>query len=171
MCSAVSSRHRAGSASTSVGPKSRRHGVGREEYLGAATLRASLRRFLRESEQIVRAHGLTPQRYDLLLAIKGAADGSERATITNLCRRLGLAQSSATQLARRTEDLGLLRRELSTRDARVRYLRLTAKGERRLAAAVAALRAERGRLATALAHVMDEGFETDPSGQNNRSTI
>jgi DNA-binding MarR family transcriptional regulator len=127
-----------------------------EEYQGTAALRASLRRFLRGSERTVRAHGLTPQRYDLLLAIKGAPDGSERATITDLCNRLELAQSSVSQLARRAENLGLLRRELAASDARVRYLHLTARGERRLAGAVAELRAERAQLAAALTHLSEE---------------
>jgi DNA-binding MarR family transcriptional regulator len=44
------------------------------------------------------------------------------------------------------ENRGLISRELSRSDARVRYLRLTKLGERRLSDAVVALKGERGRL-------------------------
>ena len=117
------------------------------EFRAAAELRASLRNFLQSSERVLDAHGLTPERYELLLAIKGAPDGSERSTVGQLAEVLGVAQSSATQLVRRAEDAGLLRREVSGSDARVRYLRLTSTGERRLARAVAELEPERERLA------------------------
>ena len=113
----------------------------------AADLRANLREFMQASERVLRAHGLTRERYELLLAIKGAPDGSERSTVGQLAELLGVAQSSVTQLVRRAEDAGLLRREVSGSDARVRYLRLTSNGERRLARAVAALGPERERLA------------------------
>jgi DNA-binding MarR family transcriptional regulator len=114
------------------------------EYRAAGELRASLRRFAQSSERVLRAQGLTPERYELLLAIKTGED--ERATVGALAQALDVAQSSVTQLVRRTEDAGLLRREVSSADARVRYLRLTKKGERALARAVAGLRPERASL-------------------------
>ena len=118
-----------------------------EQYRAAAALRAALRQFSQASEHALQLCGLTSERYELLLAIKGVEDGSERATVSELTAALGVAQSSVTQLVRRVEDAGLLRREVSTTDARVRYLRLTAQGERRLGEAVAALHEERTRLA------------------------
>jgi len=51
-----------------------------------------------------------------------------------------------TQLVRRAQDLGLVRREVSDRDARIRYLQLTPEGERRLNAALTALSGERASL-------------------------
>ena len=128
------------------------------EFAAAAELRASLRRFLRRSEQATRAHRLTPERYDLLLAIKGLATkglpaGASGPTVAQLAETLQLAQSSVTQLVRRARDDGLLEREVSARDGRVHYLRVTPEGERRLAGAVAALRVERKRLSAALAHL------------------
>ena len=117
------------------------------EYRLGADLRRTLRHFIHRSAHVIEVHGLTPERYDLLLAIKGAPDGSQRATIGELATELELAHSSVTQLARRAEDTGLLRREVSRHDARVRYLRLTEQGERQLAGAVADLRPERQRLA------------------------
>lgn len=62
-------------------------------------------------------------------------------------------QSGVTQLARRAENLGLVRRELSRDDARVRYLRLTRRGEERLTKAVANLGRERARLLSILAEL------------------
>src|SRR5881396_3113011 len=75
-----------------------------EEVARVAEFRASLRRFLRRSERNARAAGLTPQRYLLLLMIKGAADHSEQSTVTELAERLQLAQSTVTELVRRRTD-------------------------------------------------------------------
>jgi DNA-binding MarR family transcriptional regulator len=118
-----------------------------EEYQQAAELRAALREFLRASEQTARQNRLTPQRYGLLLMIKGAPDGSEQSTVTELARRLQLAQSTVTELVRRAEAAGLVERESSAIDGRVVYLSLTEEGERRLAATVTQLGSESRRLA------------------------
>jgi DNA-binding MarR family transcriptional regulator len=114
-------------------------------------LRAGLRRFLRRSEQVMRAHGLTPERYELLLAIKAEAhaDTVSGPTISQLAETLELAHSSTTQLVRRAENHGLVKREVAPQDARIRYLRLTRKGEEQLAAATTALRPDRAQLAKA----------------------
>jgi DNA-binding MarR family transcriptional regulator len=119
-----------------------------EEYRSAAALRAGLRQFSQASERALQQHGLTSERYELLLAIKSTDHDADGATVSELADTLSVAQSSVTQLVRRVEDAGLLRREVSPNDARVRYLRLTKQGERQLAKAVAALHQERERLAT-----------------------
>jgi DNA-binding MarR family transcriptional regulator len=119
----------------------------------AAAFRAALRSFLRTSERVARESGLTPQRHLLLLLIKGAPDGSESATVTDLARRLELAQSSVTELVNRAEALGLVRRERSEADGRVAHLRLTAEGERRLAHAFRELEIERVELRDAIAEL------------------
>jgi DNA-binding MarR family transcriptional regulator len=116
-----------------------------------AAFRSALRSFLRESELLARDSGLTPQRYLLLLMIKGASDGSEQATVTELVERLGLAQSTVTELVRRAEDAGLLEREASVLDGRVANLRLTQEGERRFADAFTRHEVERRRLREAIA--------------------
>ena len=118
-----------------------------EDYRGAAALREGLRSFLRRSEEIAAANGLTPQRQLLLLLIKGAPDGSERATVTDLAARMQLAQNTVTDLVRRAEAAGLLRREASADDGRSSFLSLSREGERRLARTVAGLRTDRSRLA------------------------
>jgi len=116
------------------------------EYIRVAEFRAALRRFLRRSERVSRASGLTPQRYLLLLMIKGAPGGAERATVSDLAQRLQLAQSTVTELVARAEDAGLVSRESSTEDARVAYLHLTPEGEKRVARAFESLAEERANL-------------------------
>ena len=122
-----------------------------EVYRAAAELRAALRTFARRSEQFAREEGLTPQQYLLLLQVKGSPGGRERSTVTDLAQRLQLAQSTVTELVRRAEQAGFLRRESSTDDARVNWLTLTPEGERRVAAVVVKHGPERRRLADLLA--------------------
>ena len=124
-----------------------------EEIASVAEFRAALRRFLRTSERTARQSGLTPQRHLLLLMIKGAPDGSEQSTVTELAERLQLAQSTVTELVRRAEEAGLVEREQSARDGRVAHLRLTGEGERRLAKTYTDLASERRALRDAFRHL------------------
>jgi DNA-binding MarR family transcriptional regulator len=124
-----------------------------ESAANVAEFRAALRRFMRKSERVARASGLTPQRYLLLLMIKGAPDLSEQSTVTDLADRLQLAQSSVTELVRRAEEVGLVEREPSSADGRVAHLRLTPEGERRLARSFTTLAAERSELRRAFAQL------------------
>ena len=117
-----------------------------DDVVHVAEFREALRRFVRRTERVARSSGLTPQRYLLLLMIKGARDGSEQSTVTELSERLQLAQSSVTELVRRAEEVGLVERETSAVDGRVAHLRLTEEGERRLARSVARLTGERDAL-------------------------
>jgi len=78
--------------------------------------------------------------------IKGAPDGSESSTVSELCERLRLAQSTVTELVQRAEEAGLVRRDASEQDGRVAHLYLTEEGESRLAAAFMDLRSERATL-------------------------
>ena len=113
------------------------------EMIAAAELRTALRRFMRVSEGISRRAGLTPQRYLLLLLIGGAADGSGRATVTELMDGLQLAQSTVTELVQRAEEAGLVEREPMNPQTRSVKLRLTSEGRRRLRQAFGELAAER----------------------------
>jgi DNA-binding MarR family transcriptional regulator len=124
-----------------------------DDVVSVAEFRSALRRFLRHSERIARQSGLTPQRHLLLLMVKGAPDGSETTTVTDLADRLQLAQSTVTELVSRAEDAGLLRREPSAADGRVAYLRLTAEGERRLAKSFTNHATERRALQDAFRHL------------------
>ncbi len=126
-----------------------------QEYEAAVALRVGLRQFLARSEQIIRKHDLTPERYELLLLIKTTPEGE--ATVGRLGDRLAIGQSAATQLARRAEDAGLIERTISRRDARVHPLRLTEEGERRLDRALVGLREERTQLAAHLRPLLNGG--------------
>jgi len=123
------------------------------EAIHVAAFRAELRAFLRTSEQIAQANGLTPRRHLLLLMIKGAPDGGESATITELAERLRLAQSTVTELVNRAIDADLLVRERSASDMRIGHLRLSEEGERRLARVFKSHEAERERLREMLAEL------------------
>ncbi len=114
-----------------------------DTYREAAELRSALRQFMRRSEEVARRHALTPNQYLLLVLIKGAPDGSERSTVTDLVDRLALSQSTVTELVQRAERAGLLQREQADHDARVAHLCLTGLGEERLGAAFTELGAER----------------------------
>ena len=116
------------------------------EVRRAAAFRVALREFARESEHAARKARLTPQRYLLLLLVKGAEDGTERATISELGQRLHLAQSTVTELVDRAADVGLVRRRASQNDGRVVYVELTDEGDRRFAEAFKALAGERRAL-------------------------
>lgn len=118
-------------------------------YAAAARFRAELRRFLRDTETFARAEGLTPRQYLLLLMIAGSDDST--ATVSSLVTKLALTQSTVTELVQRAEQAGFVTRSTSPHDARVAHLRLTADGERRLAAVHGQLGAERRRLREMLA--------------------
>ena len=124
--------------------------LAREEVIRAAEFRVALRSFLRAGERSARACGLTPQRHLLLLLIKGAPDGSESSTVTELAERMYLAQSTVTELVARAEDAGLVEREAAEHDGRVAHLTVTPEGERRLECSFTALAEERLRLRDAL---------------------
>jgi DNA-binding MarR family transcriptional regulator len=127
--------------------------ISTSDIVAVAEFRAALRQFLRRTERIARQAGLTPQRYLLLLMVKGAPDGSEQSTVTELSERLQLAQSTVTELVSRAEETGLIEREQSHTDARVAYLRLSDEGERRLMQAFTGLATERSNLRNAFAHL------------------
>jgi DNA-binding MarR family transcriptional regulator len=130
------------------------------EAVPVAEFRAALRGFLRTSERNARAAGLTPQRYLLLLMIKGAPDRSEQSTVTELAERLQLAQSTVTELVSRAEEIGLVERERSSDDGRIAVLRLAPEGERRLAQVFTSNERERQALSRAFEHLQSTGLPT-----------
>jgi DNA-binding MarR family transcriptional regulator len=134
----------------------RDEGADLDAVIAVAEFRAALRSFLRQSERIARRSDLTPQRYLLLLMIKGAPDRSEVSTVTELARRLQLAQSTVTELVSRAEEAGLVAREQSGMDGCVAHLRLTGEGERRLRACLTTLDVERRQLRDAIESLTSE---------------
>ena len=128
----------------------------KQQYARAARLREALLRFLHVSDEIAGRHGLTQQRYQLLLMIKTARDGSERAPLGELKERLQLANSSTVELVARAEALGLVQRELSTQNRRLVYVALTEEGRQRLDATLTELSRARTQLRTTLAAITRE---------------
>jgi DNA-binding MarR family transcriptional regulator len=121
--------------------------------LGA--LRYTLRRFARQTELEARHYGITPQQYLLLLALKGFP-GRDWANITELAERLQIRHNAVIALLNRMEagQLVTRRQDADRTDRRVVQIHLTPQGEKLLQAMAGALRAERGRIRSALEAVV-----------------
>jgi DNA-binding MarR family transcriptional regulator len=123
------------------------------DYANAAALREALRAFQRASVSVTARHGLTSRTYQVLLMIKTGRNGAGYAGLAELEERLQLGRSTITELVRRTEERGLVRRELDPNRRGAIRIGLTVDGERRLATACAELGDERRRLLEFLAEL------------------
>lgn len=121
----------------------------KQDFEALARFRFGIRRYLRFSEETVRRHGLTPQQYQLLLALKGFP-GREWATVRELSDRLQLRHHSVVELVNRAQGQGLVERAPDPEDARVVRVLLTDAGEDILARLAALHRDELRRIDTAL---------------------
>ena len=121
----------------------------KQDFEALARFRFGIRRYLRFSEEIVRRHGLTPQQYQLLLALKGYPD-REWATVRELADRLQLRHHSVVELVDRAQKQGLVERAGHPTDARAVRVLLTEDGERILARLSALHRDELRRMDQAL---------------------
>ncbi len=121
----------------------------KQEFEALARFRFGIRRYLRFSEETVRRHGLTPQQYQLLLALKGFPD-REWATVRELAERLQLRHHSVVELVDRAQGQDLVTRAANPDDARSVRILLTVQGERILGRLSALHRDELRRLDTAL---------------------
>jgi DNA-binding MarR family transcriptional regulator len=101
----------------------------KEDFEALARFRFGVRRYLRFSEEAVRGHGLTPQQYQILRALKGFP-GREWATLTELADRLQLRHHSVVELVNRAQAQGLVRRAPHPTDARAVRMELTPHAER-----------------------------------------
>lgn len=97
------------------------------DYHVLASFRASLRRFLRVSEDLAHDLGLTPQQHQVMLAIRGFP-GDAHPTVGELATRLQVHHNSAVGLVTRLVKQGYARRENSTEDRRCMHVSLTPKG-------------------------------------------
>ena len=120
------------------------------DFEALARFRFGIRRYLRFSEDIVRRHGLTPQQYHLLLALKGFP-GRDWATVGEVADRLQLRHHSVVELVNRAQTQDLVERAAHPDDARAVRVLLTAEGERVLGRLAALHRDELQRLDTILA--------------------
>ena len=119
------------------------HVVAEDEHAGSAPLtkqdfealarfRFGIRSYLRFSEVTVRRHGVTPQQYQLMLALKGFP-GRDWAVVRELADRLQLRHHSVVELVDRAQREGLVERAPDPDDARAVRVLLTDRGEQLLA--------------------------------------
>lgn len=99
----------------------------KSDYELLARFRRELRQFLAFSEQAAQAVGLSAQQYQALLAIK--AHAGRQMTIGELAGELLVAQHSASELADRMVEKGLLTRLADARDRRRTLLAMTPAAE------------------------------------------
>ncbi len=103
----------------------------KSDYERLSHFRYRLRRFLRISEDLCQAHGLTPLQYQLLLHIKGFPD-RDWATVGELAERLQAKHHGVVALVDRCEKAALVERRAGREDRRQVEIHLLPKGERLL---------------------------------------
>lgn len=130
-------------------------GGSENHYIGLAEFRRSLRRFLAYSEVITKAHGVTSQQYQVLLAIKTLPPQST--TVADVARELLLKHNSAVELTKRMEKSGFVSRLRNVENRRKVDLALTAKGLKTLEVLAelhrAELLAQRDRIRRAIGYL------------------
>jgi DNA-binding MarR family transcriptional regulator len=129
-----------------------------------AEFRAALRLFDRHVEQAARRHGLTPQRFLLLLQIEGTRDGAERPGVGEIADRLQLSPNGVTELIDRAVRAGLVVRKQSAEDARVVHPDVTDEGRRRLHATLLEAEAYRRELRVAFDRLAERFEEAAGDG-------
>ena len=130
------------------------------DFEALARFRFGIRRYLRVSEEIVRSHGLTPQHYQLLLALMGFP-GREWATVRELADLIQLRHHSVVELVNRAQKQGLVQRATHPTDARAVRVSLTGEGERILARLSALHRDELRRMGTVFTQPFWEDVSED----------
>ena len=98
------------------------------DFEALAGFRFGLRKVLRLSEEAARAQGVTPQQYQLLLALKGFPD-RDWATVGELADQLQLRHHTVVELINRVQKLGLVQRGRHPADWRAVRVELLPAGE------------------------------------------
>lgn len=101
----------------------------KDDLESMSNFRYQLRKFLRYSEEITHAAGITSLQYQLLLHVRGVP-GRTWATVGELAERLQAAPNGTAALVSRCEMAGLVVRKPSERDRRHVEVHLTPRGER-----------------------------------------
>jgi DNA-binding MarR family transcriptional regulator len=105
--------------------------LSKEDFESLARFRFGIRRYLRFSEETVRGHGVTPQQYQLMLALKGFP-GRDWAVVREIAERLQLRHHSVVELIDRAQGQGLVQRTTDPDDGRAVRVSLTDQGEQLL---------------------------------------
>lgn len=106
--------------------------LSKADFEKLSEFRYQLRRFLHVSEAILRAEGITPVQYLMLLHVKGMR-GRQWATIAELAERLQTVHHGVVMLVSRCEAAGFVERRQSRSDRRQVEVHLLSYGEQRLA--------------------------------------
>ncbi len=93
-----------------------------------SAFRYDLRKFLRASEEIANAAGITSLQYQLLLHVRGMPERLW-ATVGELAERLQAAPNGTAALVTRCEAAGLVTRRPDAQDRRQVQVHLSPKGE------------------------------------------
>jgi len=125
------------------------------DYRALAEFRFELRKFLNFTKERARKLGLQPSQHQALLAIRGAP--GQRMSVGELGRVMLLQPHSASELAGRLVEKGLLEREEGS-DARARLLTITERGMECLATLSVAHKDEVTRIRPLLLQLL-ENFE------------
>lgn len=114
-------------------PKSRKvtEKVTRADLEELSEFRYRLRRFLRFSEEILHAEGVTPLQYMLMLHTRAFPDRNW-ATVGEIAERLQASSHGTVALVTRCETAGLVTRVPSVQDRRQVEIHLTPAGEQLL---------------------------------------
>ena len=114
------------------------NGLKHRNYVTLAELRHLLRKFLRFSKDfLAETAGLTPQQYEVMLAIKAFTNGANL-TIAQLSHHLQVKHHTAVSAVDRLVERKLITRRPGQQDRRRRYLELTNKGGKLIAKLAAA---------------------------------
>lgn len=119
-----------------------------DEFEALARFRSDIRQYLRFSEEAVREHDVTPQQYQLLLALKGSSD-REWAHVSELAEILQLRHHSVVELVDRAAVRGLVERKPDPTSARSVRVQLSDDGDSILADLSALHRDELRRMGSA----------------------
>ena len=128
--------------------------LGKVEYEALATFRHEVRRFLAFSAASAETAGLTPRQHQALLAIKGFPE-AKAVSVGQLAEQLLIRHHSATELADRLCEAGLLVRAIDPLDRRRVLLSLTPVAEDILRRLSDAHLTELGAMRPALAALLD----------------
>lgn len=139
----------------------------KQDFEELARFRFGIRRYLRFSEETVRRHGLTPQHYQLMLALKGFP-GREWATMRELAERLQLRHHSVVELVNRAQKQQLVERAPDPTDARAVRVQLTTDGQQALMRLSSLHRDELRRMGAALTLPIWDGRSDDAAGDDTR---
>lgn len=101
-------------------------------YQALAEFRYRIRLFLNGTDDAVRAAGLEPEQYQLILAVVGMPPG-RAATIGAIAERLQVRHHTAVERIDRLEKMKMLRRTRRTADRREVVIEVTPTGYRKFA--------------------------------------